>query len=82
MRGPDFQRPSPEIIDILSKGSTASHTTIFFRKGIRDIWNSRRQHLQTISPHCPHCAPKAIQENPADWAIGEPGRQESFAGGF
>ena len=38
MRGPDFQRPSPEIIDILSKGSTASYTTIFSRVGIRDLW--------------------------------------------
>lgn len=41
MHGPDFQRPSPEIIDILSKGSTTSYTTIFSRVGIRDIWNSR-----------------------------------------
>ena len=38
MRGPEFQRPSPEIINILSKGSTASYTTIFSRRGIRDIW--------------------------------------------
>jgi hypothetical protein len=38
MRGPDFQRPSPETIEILSKSSTASYTTIFSRKGIRDIW--------------------------------------------
>jgi regulator of RNase E activity RraA len=38
MHGPDFPRPSPEIIDILKKGSTASFTTIFSRIGIRDIW--------------------------------------------
>ena len=38
MHGPDFARPSPEIIDIFSKGSTASYTTIFSRQGIRDIW--------------------------------------------
>ena len=61
MHGPDFERPNPEIIDILSKGSTASYTTIFSRKGIRDIWNSRWQNVQTICPHCPHCAPIAYQ---------------------
>jgi hypothetical protein len=61
MRGLDFQRPSPEIIDILSKGSTASYTTIFSRKGIRDIWKSRWQNVQTICPHCPNCAPIAHQ---------------------
>jgi regulator of RNase E activity RraA len=38
MRGPEFERPSPEIIDILCKGSTASYTTIFSHVGIRDIW--------------------------------------------
>ena len=37
MHGPEFQRPSPEIMEILSKGSTASFTTIFARKDIRDI---------------------------------------------
>ena len=38
MDRPDFPRPSPEAIDILSRGSTASLTTIFSRRGIRDIW--------------------------------------------
>ena len=38
MHGPDFPRPSPEVIEILSRGSTASFTTIFRRKGIDDIW--------------------------------------------
>jgi regulator of RNase E activity RraA len=38
MHGPDFERPIPEIIDILRKGSTASYTTIFNRIGINDIW--------------------------------------------
>ncbi|MGC9348344.1 MAG: ribonuclease activity regulator RraA [Anaerolineae bacterium] len=38
MHGPDFERPSPETVEILSKGSTASYTTIFRRKGIEDIW--------------------------------------------
>ena len=61
MHGPDFQRPSPEIIDILRKGSTASYTTIFSRVGIRDIWNSRWQNVQTIFPHRSHCAPIAHQ---------------------
>jgi hypothetical protein len=61
MRGPDFQRPSSEIIDILSKGSTASYTTIFSRKGIRDSWNSRWHNVQTICPHCATCALLAYQ---------------------
>ena len=38
MHGPDFDRPNPETIDILRKGSTASYTTIFRRMGINDIW--------------------------------------------
>jgi regulator of RNase E activity RraA len=38
MHGSDFKRPSPETIEILSKGSTASYTTIFRRIGIIDIW--------------------------------------------
>ena len=38
MHGPDFERPSPEVIEVLRQGSTASLTTIFSRKGIRDIW--------------------------------------------
>jgi hypothetical protein len=62
MRGPKFERPSPEIINILSKGSTASYTTIFSRVGIRDIWNSRWQNVQAICPHCPNCAPITHQE--------------------
>ena len=61
MRGPDFERPSPETIDILSKGSTASYTTIFSRKSIRDIWNSRWQNLQTVCPHGPNRAPVAYE---------------------
>jgi regulator of RNase E activity RraA len=53
MRGPDFQRPGPEIIDILSKGSTASYTTIFSRVGIRDIWMPLRplfEGMKTVGP--------------------------------
>jgi regulator of RNase E activity RraA len=38
MHGADFVRPSPETIDILRKGSTASYTTIFRRIGINDLW--------------------------------------------
>ena len=38
MHGPDFERPSPEVIEVLKKGSTASYTTIFRRMGIEDIW--------------------------------------------
>ncbi|MFP3895481.1 MAG: ribonuclease activity regulator RraA [Anaerolineales bacterium] len=38
MRGPDFERPSPETIDVLRRASTATLTTIFSRQGIRDIW--------------------------------------------
>jgi len=38
MHGPDFQRPSPETIAILRRASTASITTIFKRKGIRNLW--------------------------------------------
>jgi hypothetical protein len=45
MRGPDFERPSPEIIAILRKGSTASYTTIFSRVGIRDLWMPKAVYL-------------------------------------
>jgi len=38
MHGPDFQRPSPETIAILRRAGTASITTIFKRKGIRNLW--------------------------------------------
>ncbi len=39
MHGPDFTRPSPETIEILSRASTASLTTILKRKfGIRNAW--------------------------------------------
>ncbi|MDF1512212.1 MAG: ribonuclease activity regulator RraA [Anaerolineae bacterium] len=38
MRGPEFTRPRPEIVRILSQGSTASFTTILKRMGIDDIW--------------------------------------------
>jgi 5-oxopent-3-ene-1,2,5-tricarboxylate decarboxylase/2-hydroxyhepta-2,4-diene-1,7-dioate isomerase len=38
VHGPDFERPSPEVIEVLKKGSTASYTTIFRRMGIEDIW--------------------------------------------
>jgi regulator of RNase E activity RraA len=38
MHGPDFERPSAEVIEVLKKGSTASYTTIFRRMGIEDLW--------------------------------------------
>ena len=38
MHGPDFRRPSAEVIEALKKGSTASYTTIFRRMGIEDLW--------------------------------------------
>lgn len=38
MRGPDFQRPSEETIKTLRRASTATLTTIFRRKGIKNIW--------------------------------------------
>lgn len=38
MHGLDFPRPSAVTIATLAKGSTASYTTIFRRKGINDIW--------------------------------------------
>jgi len=38
MHGPDFARPSPETIEILRRASTATISTIFKRKGIRNIW--------------------------------------------
>ncbi len=38
MQGPDFARPDPAIIEVLQRASTATITTIFRRKGIRNIW--------------------------------------------
>lgn len=38
MRGPDFPRPSAETIEIIRRASTATLTTIFSRKGVRNIW--------------------------------------------
>jgi len=38
MHGPDFTRPSVETIEILSRASTATITTIMKRKGIKNIW--------------------------------------------
>ncbi len=38
MHGPDFQRPSAEIIAILRRTSTASITTIFRHRGINNLW--------------------------------------------
>jgi regulator of RNase E activity RraA len=38
MHGPDFERPRAETIKTLSRASTATLTTIFRRKGIKNIW--------------------------------------------
>ncbi|MBC7238199.1 MAG: ribonuclease activity regulator RraA [Chloroflexi bacterium] len=38
MHGPDFPRPDPAILDVLRRASTATITTIFRRRGIRNIW--------------------------------------------
>jgi regulator of RNase E activity RraA len=38
MHGPDFERPDPDKIEILSRASTATLTTIFRRKGIKNVW--------------------------------------------
>lgn len=38
MHGPDFQRPSAETIKTLGRPSTATITTIFRRRGIKNIW--------------------------------------------
>lgn len=38
MHGPDFERPSEDAIATLSRASTATITTIFRRKGIKNIW--------------------------------------------
>lgn len=38
MHGPDFERPSGEAIATLSRASTATITTIFRRRGIKNIW--------------------------------------------
>lgn len=38
MHGPDFQRPSAEAIKTLGRASTATITTIFRRRGIKNIW--------------------------------------------
>lgn len=38
MHGPDFPRPSAETIEVLRRASTATISTIFKRKGIKNIW--------------------------------------------
>ena len=38
MHGPDFSRPAPEIIEVVGRASVATITTIFKRKGIKNIW--------------------------------------------
>lgn len=38
MHGPDFERPSGDAIATLSRASTATITTIFRRRGIKNIW--------------------------------------------
>lgn len=38
MHGPDFARPPKETISTLRRASTATLTTIFRRKGIKNIW--------------------------------------------
>ena len=38
MHGPDFPRPGPETIEILRRTSTATISSIFKRRGIRNIW--------------------------------------------
>ena len=53
MHGPDFERPTAETIEILGRASTATMTTIFKRKGIRNIWMPIRPLLpgmRTVGP--------------------------------
>jgi regulator of RNase E activity RraA len=38
MHGPDFPRPSKKTIQTLSRSSSATITSIFKHKGIRNIW--------------------------------------------
>jgi 5-oxopent-3-ene-1,2,5-tricarboxylate decarboxylase / 2-hydroxyhepta-2,4-diene-1,7-dioate isomerase len=38
MHGPDFPRPSAETVAILRRASTATLTTIFRHKGIKNLW--------------------------------------------
>lgn len=38
MHGPDFDRPSEDVIEVLKRGSTASITTILRRQGIENSW--------------------------------------------
>lgn len=38
MQGPEFPRPGAEVIEVLSRASSASITTILRRKGINNVW--------------------------------------------
>jgi hypothetical protein len=46
MRGPEFQRPSPKTIEILSKGSTASYTTTFLAPTL--CWTKTRSLVHNV----------------------------------
>ena len=53
MHRPDFERPTAETTEILGRASTATITTIFKRKGIRNIWMPIRPLLpgmRTVGP--------------------------------
>jgi len=53
VHGPDFPRPSAETIEILSRASTATITTIFRRRGINNIWMPLKPlfpEMKTVGP--------------------------------
>ncbi len=53
MHGPEFPRPSADTITVLSRASSATLTTIFRRRGIKNIWMPLKplaRGMKTVGP--------------------------------